>query len=792
MAFMRRTTRRTKEEMTMQKFERANEPPPPGLQQPALKHSRQAMRDFMDLETRKRGQMKAPPVHDYHDDSMMSVDASISEALHRLFRGRCAFCEAMDRTRPHRFRPAAEALPFQQSEHGHLYYLWLADAWENLYPICEFCRPKEPHYFPVRGPRATLPSLDDINHYVEEGLGLWRAYPIREQSLLLDPCESNDFYRSLRAQWDGVLTALSSRGQETINTFNLNHPIRVRQRRARYEEYFSKLMEALTTNRSRASVAQLFDFQSLEFGGTWYILLRRLAAFIGSGKGAKPILSPARIIRLYSTLYGGKETRSRLQQALTLLQQDDERDPDLAPIRSIPRPGMSRLKEVRLTNFKAIERLVLTVPEAAEGTAVRETIPPVPSLLILGENATGKSSILEAIALALVDDQARARLGLAARHYILNPSYMGAEHAAAPVSAEVLVTLTDGSARRLMIDEGRMATADGSGFGTLPVFAYGAFRHYQHKQRQHAADRTIRNLFDGSLLGNPQAWLLTLSDARFAMVIRTLRGILSIDGEFEVIERNLESRQCSVVTATHDRDGNAYLSRTPLGAVSSGFRSVLAMACDIMQGLMDPRVYPEFETFATARGVILIDEVEAHLHPRWKIQIMSGLRQAFPGMTFVATTHDPLCLRGMGAGEVSVLQRVVSTGSLDPTEVPVFVEQLVDLPDIEQLGIEQLLTSDFFQLFSTESPKFDDRLASIGDLLVRRRSEPLADADEKIVVEFQRDIANALPIGSSEAHRLVQEAVALFLKERRTASDERMRGLRDDTRNRILRILREA
>ncbi|KAF1687793.1 hypothetical protein B1992_02545 [Pseudoxanthomonas broegbernensis] len=276
------------------------------------------------------------------------------------------------------------------------------------------------------------------------------------------------------------------------------------------------------------------------------------------------------------------------------------------------------------------------------------------------------------------------------------------------------------------------------------------------------------------------------------MVVRTLRGILSIDGEFEVIVRDLQARQCSVVTATQDRNGNTVLNRTPLSAVSSGFRSVLAMACDVMQCLMDPRVYPGFETFVSARGVILIDEVEAHLHPRWKMQIMSSLRHALPGMTFVATTHDPLCLRGMGTGEVSVLQRIASVDYQDPTQLPVFVEQLVDLPNVEQLGVEQLLTSDFFQLFSTDEPKFEDRLAMIADLLVRRRKEPLSVTDERIVTEFQRDIADALPIGTSEAHRLVQEAVALFLKERRTASEARMHELRTDTRNRILQILREV
>ncbi|HGM7307588.1 TPA: AAA family ATPase [Stenotrophomonas maltophilia] len=767
----------------MQKFERGSEPPPPGLQLPYVQRSREAMREFMRFGHEKRGQTSAPLIQD------TLLDPSIMNGLSRLFRGRCAFCEATDDTRPYRFRPVAEALPFQRTDQGHLYYVWLADAWENIYPICGYCSERDATYFPVRGGRAPLPSDDEIDRYVDEGLGLWRSYPIPENYLLLDPCESKDFYRSFRAQWDGVLTALSPRGHETISTFNLNHPIRVRQRQARYAKYYDRLVEALTTSGSGGSISDLFDFPSLEFGGTWYILLRRLATSLGSNKVPKPILSPARIVRFYSALYGEKRTRERLQQSLWTLQEEDKREPEIAPLRTVRRPGTVRLKEVRLTNFKAIERLRLKMPDERPDS---EFSGPAPSLLILGENATGKSSILEAIALTMVDDAAREKLRLIPRSYVLDPSCMGAQNAVAPTSAEVMISMMDGSTRRLTINEARMSAVDDPSFAPLPVFAYGAFRHYQDKGRARAADRAIRNLFDGSLLGNPQAWLLSLDEVRFAMVVRTLRGILSIDGEFEVIERDLVSRRCSVVTATQNRNGDSVLSRTPMGAVSSGFRSVLAMACDVMQGLMDPNVYPGFETFSSARGIVLIDEVEAHLHPRWKMRIMSGLRLALPGMTFIATTHDPLCLRGMGEGEVSVLRRVASVDYQDPNGLPVFVEQVVDLPSTEQLRIEQLLTSDFFQLFSTDEPVFEDRMAVIGDLLVKRRESPLSDLDEKVVSEFQRDIADALPIGSSEAHRLVQEAVALFLKERRTASEARLRKLRDDTRSRILQILRET
>src|SRR3546814_20575292 len=63
-------------------------------------------------------------------------------------------------------------------------------------------------------------------------------------------------------------------------------------------------------------------------------------------------------------------------------------------------------------------------------------------------------------------------------------------------------------------------------------------------------------------------------------------------------------------------------------------------------------------SLANARALVLVDEIEAHLHPRWKLRIMKGLREALPNVTFIVTTHDPLCLRGLGANEVMVLRRI--------------------------------------------------------------------------------------------------------------------------------------
>jgi hypothetical protein len=78
------------------------------------------------------------------------------------------------------------------------------------------------------------------------------------------------------------------------------------------------------------------------------------------------------------------------------------------------------------------------------------------------------------------------------------------------------------------------------------------------KKEQYSADKSVRNLFDGSLLGNPQAWLLSLSDQNFNEVISALREVLSIEGEFDVIQRSHEKQECYIVTKT----GNTHI-RTP-------------------------------------------------------------------------------------------------------------------------------------------------------------------------------------------------------------------------------------
>lgn len=314
----------------------------------------------------------------------------------------------------------------------------------------------------------------------------------------------------------------------------------------------------------------------------------------------------------------------------------------------------------------------------------------------------------------------------------------------------------------------------------LPVFAYGAFRQYLGTERRHARHRHVRSLFEpDELLSNPEKWLVRLNHDDFEMVARALRDVFSIEGGFDVLER--DAGEVYIVGAIGTQP-DAPKTRTPLSLVSSGFRSVLAMLCDIMHRLMNKKINPTFQTLDTARGLVLIDEIEAHLHPLWKVSIMSGLRSALPGVCFIATSHDPLCLRGMGKDEVLVLERV---REVSEQGLPVHTQTLVNLPDNMDWTIQQLLTADFFQLQSTDGDEARKRQAEVEDKLARG----VRPQDDEAVRSYLSEMSAALPIGDTDVHRLVQEAIANYLARRAEMTQTQLRKLRIKTKQRILAAL---
>ncbi|MEK9939971.1 MAG: AAA family ATPase [Methylotenera sp.] len=683
----------------------------------------------------------------------------------------------------------------------HLSYAWLANAWRNIYSICEECRPKEAYYFPVIKRRAPLPNLDEIQIYTNEPTGDWPGR-IKEKPVLLDPCDERDFRAHFNIDAKGQLQGKTDRGRATIKNFSLNRKELVVDRGQAFERYIARL----TAPTAPTSDPEIFDFHSMPYGGTWYLLLVRIAKRLDARASTNPALTMGVIRRYYTSQMtrSGFERRVRaaldqVEDVITVASLPSEKsDVSAAKIRvplitsevSVKR-GTLRPESFKISNFKAIEELEILLPVESQIKSDRTGSALAPALAILGENAAGKSSILEAIAWAMSDTKTRGTVeeSVTQDQLLLNPKYLGRPDLGLR-KATIEAVFED--KKRLVTKISERETSTTSNVEErVPVFAYGAFRLYLKSDEERLTRSYIHSLFDpGCILPNPERWLASLKGTpAFSEVARALRSVLAIDQEFDVIEVD-KSGQCALVIKTNRVGQEPITIRTPLSIVSSGFRSVLAMICDVMRGLLGTED-EKGSSLTNARALVLVDEIEAHLHPRWKLRIMRGLREALPNVTFIVTTHDPLCLRGLAGNEVMVLRRIQQDVRPGSEDLPYVVDPLFKIPSIDALTIEQLLTSDLFQLFSTDSNRVEASLAKVGDELAVAESEP-SDKKQKIDgirAEINRDISKNLPVGSTEVERIIQEAIELYLQKHRHARATELKKLRKDTLDSIVEAL---
>lgn len=90
-------------------------------------------------------------------------------------------------------------------------------------------------------------------------------------------------------------------------------------------------------------------------------------------------------------------------------------------------------------------------------------------------------------------------------------------------------------------------------------------------------------------------------------------------------------------------------------ALSDGARSVISMTADIAYRMA--RLNPDLGENVTLEtpGVVLIDEIDMHLHPSWQQTVVNDLHKAFPKVQFIVTTHSPQVLTSVPAEDIRIL-----------------------------------------------------------------------------------------------------------------------------------------
>ncbi|WP_422104863.1 AAA family ATPase [Winogradskyella sp.] len=731
-------------------------PEPPFFREDVILRAKHSDDLFYEQEQNIRAQKRS-----HTQEENLITEHRIETILRDEFNGKCAFCEQqVDRKNlyplNHRLRPRRSAKNLN-GEVAPDHYYWYTYEWKNLYLICNECNEHKSTFFPVKSFRA------DSNIEIEQ---VDRV----EERLFIDPCtedpEEHFYYED-----DGSIQSRTRIGQVTIELFQLNR-ISLKNRR-------KVLVKKLLSSNSITSISSMNLNE--EFIGLKRFFLRKkisenpyLAADLTeviSTKDKDPSLGEKIFVDVVE--------KFKQQEEL----QHKKSDSPKIPKETFPKIDRTvefvQLHSLEITNFKNITNLRFEFPQdTSKGTSWA---------FFLGENGSGKSSIIQAVTLALIGESARKKLNLNPKEFLQRGKRK------CTVKLETSQGIYNLVIRSNSIEGTNEAT-------TTFVIAYGSTRLMATtrgiKEQNHKYRIKVGNLFDPTLgLVNAEKWLLSLKnktgktddkkikdEATFNLVSVVIKEVLGLtkkqkekDDEGNIIEKNgeiwfIEPGRPDMVLST----------------LSDGYKVLIALVCDICRTINEVLTKKNVmhSDFQDVQGIIIIDELGTHLHPRWKMRIVKALRRAFKKMRFIVTSHEPLCLRGIQDGEAIVVE-------YEDSDVTI----IDDLPDPSKFRIDQILTSPFFGLYSVVDPEESETFYKYYELLRKQEDANLSSEDkEKLGAELKslsEKVKQYNLMGNTLREELAYYAVDQLLANQKEKNKIDWNDLKERTKNHVNDLWKE-
>ncbi|GGD51337.1 hypothetical protein GCM10011514_14460 [Emticicia aquatilis] len=309
-------------------------------------------------------------------------------------------------------------------------------------------------------------------------------------------------------------------------------------------------------------------------------------------------------------------------------------------------------------------------------------------IFLTGENGFGKTSILQSIGSSLIrnyDDKEEKSINtlLSIEGFLLKIS----------TNSNVYNFATSENFPKEKLNEYQN--------NSLFVTLYGSSRLDITAASNEEAIRQQNSL--DNLFGKPNSYLLninhTLKEAyaynrdRFEQILEFFKAILPNLADIKIEVNNGEPE---VVYFEKDETGHGY-NPISFSQLAAGYRNILAMFGDMIIRLQ--KLQPEVKSISDLKGIVIIDEIELHLHPKYQKWLPSKLSELFPNIQFIVSTHSPIPL--LGAPRESVFLKVNRN-----EEQGITVER-IDI-DIAGLNPNLILTSPVFgfnDIFSNNQDK---------------------------------------------------------------------------------------
>ncbi len=317
-------------------------------------------------------------------------------------------------------------------------------------------------------------------------------------------------------------------------------------------------------------------------------------------------------------------------------------------------------------------------------------------LYFLGENGDGKTLILQAIMLALNWEAiSREPKTLTATAWDL-----------ALANSKVECRVFDQEDRETGIkrsDIGKNPTIlthqTGEEDFTVTAFGYGVNRNRSGERHDRLGVMTLFN--PEQVLRSPSTWLSKLYTYELERKVKPQPEQAAGAPSLSLVKGMLKELFRNDMEIEVNAEGVSYIergTRLELSQLSEGYRSVMTWVLDLLQGLAHDQ--PQVSDLRDYSGIVLVDEISLHLHPRWERVLVQQLRHWFPKIQFIMTTHSPITV--MGASEDAVFYRVFKQGGITSISEP------FKMAEMRTMLANALITSPLFGLA-------DARMRALGD-----------------------------------------------------------------------------
>ncbi|MFK7797782.1 MAG: AAA family ATPase [Aureispira sp.] len=411
------------------------------------------------------------------------------------------------------------------------------------------------------------------------------------------------------------------------------------------------------------------------------------------------------------------------------------------------------LNKIQLKNIRSFKDTTVEIPPTA-GWHV-----------ILGDNGSGKSTLIRSIALAMIGEPELHQLAFKQRW----DSWLRYKED----EAEITLEFENGLQRYAsFIRKDESVIRIKASEEDLPVFSagYGSFRrltggsddydnvwnnspklaaHLSVFKEDVALDKVevwMQKIYRDAIFSmsglqdaTPEKIIMDSYTAlRIALFINNSKLLLNKYILQEPVSKNQEGLRAQANLLFEDCNFKNKTFLIKLEELSDGYKSVLALVLELIRQLFSfhqndvTKIFDTKNDKITIPGIVLIDEVAAHLHPSWQARIGDWFTEYFPNIQFIVSTHSPIICRSAKKGSI---QKIIHQG------------EATIIDKIEGKEKNQLVYGDILDAYNTDL--FGENISRSQDAVVKLKrlakletlkqfGQPLTPEQEEELVELSK------------------------------------------------------